>query len=591
MTQTCDFAFPLNVYARLLELEDGPARYLHYGLFDENNLKASEAQQCASDLLWQHLPAPCKLLDVGLGLGTTLQQLTAAGFAATGITPDAQQIAFALARHGPGLSMLPVRFEDFDTDAGQWQAILFQESSQYIDDIDLFEHCHHLLAEDGEIIVMDEFVRRWDSASGVRNLHDLDHFLRLAERFGFEIISHLDLSARAAPTVDWLLAGTKRHAEQLEQELGVSTTQLQALDASNIAYRKHYAEGRYGYFLLRLKRSKRPRWLPGRMNAANQNEMRALFATVFGHAMSEAHWRWKYGDGRGRGIGVWTQTGMATDAPQLVAHYGGLTREILYFGQPARALQCVDVMVAKMERGTLSRRGPMFLATATCLEHDLGDGTPHCVGFGFPNLRAFQLPEKLGLYALVGRLVEVRWPTQSTRPSLQLAVRPLRQDAPDADDKMNACWSAMQSSLGQDFIIGVRDARYLRHRYFSHPDKSYSLYVVQHRFGGKPLGLLVLRVIDDPGSSGRRCELLDVVCSLPDLPLMLHHARRIAHGFQCDMLFSWCSDNLIPLLSLPADADVLDLEICIPANRWTTGPAIEAQRGKWWLTGGDTDFR
>lgn len=583
------FAFPLNVYARLLELEDGQAEYLHYGLFEGFEAgvsSATEAQRRASSVLWQHLPAACKLLDVGLGLGTTLQQLGAAGYDATGITPDHQQIAFAQARHGSHLPALPMRFEDFDRTPGSWQAILFQESGQYIDDVDLFERASHLLAAHGEIIVMDEFLLRRDGGA-TRNLHYLDHFLRLADRFGFETVTQLDLSAQAAPTVDWLLAETQRHAGLLQRELGVDARQLQGLNASNADYRRHYADGRYGYFLLRFRRVHSPRWLPGRMHESRQDEMRGLFAAVFGHEMSAAHWQWKYGGGRGLGIGVW-QKGDEGAVPELMAHYGGVTRDILHFGQAARALQCVDVMVAQAGRGTLSRRGPMFLATATCLEHDIGDGTRHLLGFGFPNLRAYRLPEQLGLYGLVGRMVEVCWPAQKSRPALRLAIRPLLAADADADIRMDACWSAMQASLGE-FIVGVRDAAYLRHRYLAHPEKSYRLFLVQRRFGGDPLGVLVVRVVEEGGK--RRCELLDVVCALPWLPLMLHHARRVAAAQRCQTLFAWVASNMLPCLALPTEAEVVDLKICVPGNHWTAGPSIESQRDRWWLTGGDTDFR
>jgi len=36
---------------------------------------------------------------------------------------------------------------------------------------------------------------------------------------------------------------------------------------------------------------------------------------------------------------------------------------------------------------------------------------------------------------------------------------------------------------------------------------------------------------------------------------------------------------------------VRDLDVFVPANAWTAGPPIEKLIGRWWLTGGDTDFR
>lgn len=586
-----DFSFPLNVYARLLELEEGRADYLHYGLFDADQALAGAAQRCATELLWQHLPPACKLLDVGLGLGSTLQRLRKAGYEATGITPDTTQIAFARQRHGADFPALAVRFEDFHQDEGSWQAILFQESGQYIDSIDLFERAAALLAPHGELIVMDEF-RLTCERDEVESLHYLTHFLRLAERFGFECLSQLDLSARAAPTVDWLLDRCQKNADILKRELGVNDDQLAGLQTSNMRYRENYARRHYGYFLLRLQRVSRPRWQPGRITGRGSEQMRRLFADVFGHEMTAAHWQWKYGDGRGLGIGVWqtaTNDGERLVDPPLVAHYGGLVRNILYFGRPTRALQCGDVMVATEGRGTLSRQGPVFLSAASCLEHEIGYGTRHFAGFGFPNERAYRLPERLGLYAEVGRMLELVWPARAARPALRLAVRRLNLLDAAADARMNACWNAMQSGLDHA-IVGVRDAHYLRQRYCAHPDKSYQIHFVQRRFGGAPLGLLVLRVANDEGK-GLRCEVLDLIGAIEQMPLLIHQARRIAAGLGCTQVFAWVTENMLPLLALPHDAQVHDLHIRIPANAWTPGPAIDEQRGKWWLTGGDTDFR
>ncbi len=589
-----DFAFPPNIYARLLELEEGHADYLHYGLFDDPKMTAGEAQRCATELLWQHLPPPCKLLDVGLGLGTTLNRLQNAGYDATGMTPDARQIAFAKHRHGDDLPAQPLRFEDFDQDAGRWQTILFQESGQYIDAIDLFERAAHLLTPQGELIVMDEFRLTCEEEGGeAAGLHYLPYFLRLAERFGFECLLQLNLSARAAPTVDWLLERCQKNADILKQELGVTDEQLAGLQASNMRYRECYARGHYGYFLLRLRRVSRPRWQPGRIAGRGIEQMRQLFADIFGHEMSAAHWQWKYGEGRGLGIGVWqtvADDGSIMTDPPLIAHYGGLIRDIHYMGRPEKALQCGDVMVATAGRGTLSRHGPVFLSAATCLEHEVGHGNRHAIGFGFPNERAYRLPERLGLYAEVGRMVELAWSSLSTRPALRLSVRRLRSTDTDFDTRINTCWTAMRDSLG-DMIVGVRDAAYLRHRYVDHPDKTYLFYIVQHRFGGTPIGVLVIRVTEAHAGKQQGCELLDMIGAMERMPILIHHARRIAAGLNCSRLLAWATENMLSRWALPADTQVHDLNIRIPGNRWTSGPPIEEQRGKWWLTGGDVDFR
>src|SRR3954471_14841977 len=84
--------FPLNVYAHMLYLEWGKVDYLHYGLFDPGHIDLGAAQAQSSRLVFERLPpAPARILDVGIGLGTTLAALVELGHDATGITPDIQQ--------------------------------------------------------------------------------------------------------------------------------------------------------------------------------------------------------------------------------------------------------------------------------------------------------------------------------------------------------------------------------------------------------------------------------------------------------------------------------------------------------------------
>ena len=568
--------FPLNVYARALELEEGQVQDLHYGLHETPDMPTALAQRRFTELLWKHLPPPCRLLEVGVGLGGTLARLVASGYAAAGITPDAAQVAFARGRHGEALPAVCARLEDFAERPGGWDALLFQESAQYIDPLALFGRADELLAERGEIIIADEFALR-RAGPGRENLHLLDHFVALAGRFGFAVAEQLDLSREAAPTLDYLLRVISRHAETLQHDLGVTAQALAALSAANAAYREKYADGRYGYFLLKLRRLSRPRWRVGRIDEACCDDMRALFAATFHHEMSPAHWQWKYGEGRGAAVGVW-------ENQRLIAHYGGVARDILFFGEPQSAAQSCDVMVAPSGRATLSRQGPLFLAAATYLENQLGYGNPHLLGVGFPNMRAWKAPARLGLYGgPVGRMLELSWPAALGRPSPTVAVRPLDLEREDDRAAAQACWSAMRADL-VDMIVAVRDAAALHHRYVARPDKTYRIFVVRSRFSRRPLGLFVLQPDTETG-----CELLDVVGPLHAMPRLIAQARRAAASLGASRLYCWAVDNIGAHFG--ADAATRDLEVCVPANAWTAGPPIESLVGRWWLTGGDTDFR
>jgi SAM-dependent methyltransferase len=572
----CDFAFPLNVYARALELEEGQAEYLHYGLHATPDMPTVVAQRRSTELLWQHLPPPCRLLEVGIGLGTMLARLSAAGYCVRGIAPDRAQVECARMRHGDALPATCGRIEDFSENVGNWDLLLLQESAQYIDPLDLFAQASRLLAEHGEIIVLDEFALR-RAAPGKENLHLLRHFVALAERFGFCVVEQLDLSAQAAPTLDYLLRVVPRHACMLQRDLGVTAEALDALTAANAAYREKYADGRYGYFLLRLRRQTRPRWRVGRVGPDNAGAMRTLFAEVFQQAMSEEHWHWKYGNGRGYAIGVW-------EDERLIAHYGGVARKILFFGEPQSAAQSCDVMVAPAGRTTLSRHGPLFLAAATYLENQLGYGNPHLLGVGFPNVRAWKAPARLGLYGgPVGRMLELSWAVSTGRPSPAFDVQPLDLANPHHRAAAQQCWHDMRADVGH-LIIGARDAAQLHHRYTAHPDKVYRLFLARRRLSGLPLGLYVLH----PGAHGD-CELMDVAGPLAAFPDLVALACRSAAALGASRLFGWVVDNIQPHFG--SDATVRDLDVNVPANAWTAGPLIDSMIGKWWLTGGDTDFR
>src|SRR4051812_17622954 len=96
-----DFYYPLNVFMHVLTKEEGRVDDLHYGLFESPDESIGAAQARSTELLLSRLPPPpARILEVGIGLGTTLDRLVRLGYDALGITPDAQQIAIARARFG-----------------------------------------------------------------------------------------------------------------------------------------------------------------------------------------------------------------------------------------------------------------------------------------------------------------------------------------------------------------------------------------------------------------------------------------------------------------------------------------------------------
>lgn len=242
-----DFYYPLNVFMHILTHEEGDVPYLHYGLFESAQDSLPEAQERSTELLLSRLPAPpARLLEAGIGLGTTLHRLTAMGYDVVGITPDEKQIAVVRERYGDTVDARCVAFEQFPS-GDRFDAVSFQESSQYIDAQALFAKARELTSH---VIVLDEFALQ----SG-GTLHSYDAFLAAAQQHGFEKFEELDLSAKAPPSIDYFTARLPRYRDRLIEDLGLTSQQVDDLIESGRRYRELYDNGTYGYRLLQFKKA------------------------------------------------------------------------------------------------------------------------------------------------------------------------------------------------------------------------------------------------------------------------------------------------------------------------------------------------
>ncbi|HKO54709.1 MAG TPA: methyltransferase domain-containing protein, partial [Thermoanaerobaculia bacterium] len=241
-----DFYYPLNVFMHILTAEEGGVDYLHYGLFEKDEEPIAVAQERSTRMLLERLPAlPARLLEVGIGLGTTLHRLTKMGYEAMGITPDEKQVAAARARY-PETRVECAPFETFATDQ-RFEVILFQESSQYIQSNALFAKTAELT---DRVLVLDEFalqpVERRDA------LHPLQGFIEAAALHGFRKTEEIDLSNEAAPTVGYFMRRIARYKEPLVRDLGLTREQVDELVTSGESYQDLYRRGVYGYRLLQF---------------------------------------------------------------------------------------------------------------------------------------------------------------------------------------------------------------------------------------------------------------------------------------------------------------------------------------------------
>lgn len=309
----------------------------------------------------------------------------------------------------------------------------------------------------------------------------------------------------------------------------------------------------------------------------DMDAVRALFREVFKEDMPEALWRWKYERELSKGAVVLKDG-------RIVAHYGGLGRRVLLCGEETVSVQIGDVMVAPSVRQSVRSNSPFYLAYTTFVDTYVGYGKFFPFGFGFPNDRAFRIAEKLGFYAKVGSMSQVRWhPARSWRAALLRADTLTRPALLQQAAAVDGLWQAMLTEH-RAHVIGVRNADYIDYRYFQRPGKDYRVLLLRRRLGGKPLALVVV----EPREQG--LFLLDFVGRLAALPPTIHYLRDLAAREALSVVFTWCGSHHAGQFNM-ADATVESLPISIPANIWTRGPGPDQLNERWWLMPGDTDFQ
>ena len=405
-------------------------------------------------------------------------------------------------------------------ESSDFDAVWVQGVSSQMHPLDLFEKLSHMLNAEGLVVLMGQHhqgtpprVSRW-----------LEYLVAIGARCGFTAL-------------------------ELESDV---------------------ASAGHGTFVKVFRKTAVPRWQLRHLRSGDYAEIAVLFQEVFGHAISPALWAWKYANGHGNAV-------LASRDGVLVAHYGGMYREILLCGKPDWAYGGSDVMVHPKERGVMTRQGPFLLTAATTAE------IYGPVAFGFPTERAMLVAERMGLYTKAGQMAEIRWEPAAPRLRLHTRVRSLTQGNTADHELVDGLWMDMAKDL-QDSVVGVRDWKFLEYRYFGHPHNQYEVMVVTSRWTGNALGVMVLRRLE--GS----CELLDVVAPLGNLRLVLDQARRLTARWSLPYLYCWITANQAQHFVACGGKKEL-LNVYIPTSCWTDDPRVDMLIDKWWLMSGDTDFR
>lgn len=304
-----------------------------------------------------------------------------------------------------------------------------------------------------------------------------------------------------------------------------------------------------------------------------------LFNAVFEQQTPPAWFAWKYGPGHGEAVGMWDEEG------RLVAHYAGIPRLLAWQERTVPGLQIGDVMVTPGMRGIMTRKGPFQQVCSLFFAQRVGADRPYRIAFGFPNQRALKLGTTLGLYRDAGIITQLRWPAR--RASLPLWLSRSALDASDrsADQQVETAWLSMRRDF-EDFVLGVRDADYLRWRFIARPDRQYRLLVLRKRLTGTTLAIVVMRLAEDSA------ELLDVIGPRKAFPAAVDAARDEAARFGAKSLSAWASPAAAAVFRSAGGGEMEELPsgAFMALARPEDYSAEEATATRWWWMGGDTDF-
>lgn len=480
-----------------------------------------------------------------------------------------------------------------------WNCVLHSGTIHYKEQMRLLCRARKLLTDGGKFVLAGEFLRDVGTIlkSGLPTEFSL---LQLAERLGFRLLETIDWTEKARlsvaearslladpmpssrfPPAAWLrslqtgVRGTdSAHPDERERKL---TRELDALAAE-------FENGhrRFECFVFELDARAGGPWSEldlGDIDSFEPEEVAEIFEESFGEKFDPALWRWKYGAGKGTGIVARTEPG-----GPVIAHYGGVAREIDYFGEDQLAFQGCDVMVKPAVRRQYGRNSLYFHMTATLFEREIGHTVDHILGFGFPNKPVMKTAVRLGLYGKVDDYVELAF-GDFPGPEPDIQAEPLRVENPSHGNSIDELWQAMRKDFG-DGVIGKRHREYLDYRYFRHPNAGAYFPLLLTR-ESEAFAVAVLKRHEE------QWLLMDVVAPLARMndvvaaSLQWLDSRPDSHE-QPGALRMWLTNAWVERLSWQ-DRVEKNLGIEIPFNAWNPGPDSTLPRGAWWLTAGDMD--
>ena len=481
-----------------------------------------------------------------------------------------------------------------------WDCILVAGTMHHKEQMQQLCQARELLKDRGKLILAGEYLRDVESImkSSLPTEYSL---LQLASRLGFcklEAIDWTDNARQSLADAQALLA------ERLHKAMPPPANWLRSLLTSITGSRDRASAGkirelarkldalaaefdaghrRFECFVFELDSAAGGPWSElalGDIESFEPEEVAGIFEESFGTKFDPALWRWKYGAGKGTCIVARTEPG-----GPVIAHYGGVAREIDYFGADQLAFQGCDVMVKPEVRRQYGRNSLYFHMTATLFEREIGYTVDHVLGFGFPNEPVMKTAVRLGLYGKVDDYVELAF-GDFPGPDSDIRAEALQLQNPRHRKSVDELWRVMRKDFGAG-VIGKRHGDYLNYRYFQHPNAgAYIPLLLTHE--SEAFAVAVLKRHEE------QWLLMDCVAPLARMNDVIAALRRWLDSRadsreEPGALRMWLTNAWVERLCWQ-DRVEKKLGIEIPFNAWNPGPDSTLPHGAWWLTAGDMDF-
>jgi SAM-dependent methyltransferase len=209
---------PLHIFVTLT----GSLHY-HFGLFSEGDAadrgSLSRAMERLSLRCLAPLPRASRVLDVGCGLGATVELLAAREHQVVGIDPCESSIAYARSALGgrPGVRFFSCGLQEF---AALWpeerfDAVIVIEAAHRLPSLEDLLAPSRALLRPGGLLVVEDVALSAEIGSLAIPFPARGSLARLGRSWGFEVRCQNDLTAAVTPTL-----------ESLEQRLHAETPSL-----------------------------------------------------------------------------------------------------------------------------------------------------------------------------------------------------------------------------------------------------------------------------------------------------------------------------------------------------------------------------